>query len=82
MNLIEPYTVFAILRNSIDFRIAQLLPLWRQPRPGVDLYNLMNADVVTNYNQAFIPGGSVVMPTAIEPARYVEGSACRSTSDF
>jgi hypothetical protein len=31
----------------------------------------MNADVVTNYNQAFIPGGSWLTPTAIQPARYV-----------
>jgi hypothetical protein len=41
---------------------------------GVDIYNLMNADVVTNYNQAFIPGGSWLTPTAIQPARYLRFS--------
>jgi len=37
---------------------------------GVDLYNVMNVDVVTNYNQAFVPGGSWLTPTALQPARY------------
>ena len=72
VNLIEPYTVFADRRNSIDFRVAKIFRYGgSRAQVGVDLYNLMNADVVTNYNQAFIPGGSWLTPTAIQPARYV-----------
>jgi len=72
VNLIEPYTVFADRRNSIDFRVAKIFRYGgSRALVGVDLYNLMNADVVTNFNQAFIPGGSWLTPTAIQPARYV-----------
>ena len=39
--------------------------------PGfLDLYNLMNVDVVTAYNQTFVPGGPWLAPTALQPARY------------
>ena len=37
---------------------------------GVDVYNLMNVDVVTAYNQTFVPGGPWLQPTALQPARY------------
>jgi hypothetical protein len=71
VNLIKPYTVFADRRNSIDFRVAKILRYGgTRAMVGVDLYNLMNVDVVTNYNQAFIPGGPWLTPTAIQPARY------------
>jgi hypothetical protein len=64
--------VFADRRNSLDFRVAKILRFGgRRAQVGLDLYNLMNVDVVTNYNQAFVPGGQWLTPTALQPARYV-----------
>jgi hypothetical protein len=72
VNLIEPYTVFADRRNSIDFRVAKILTYGgKRIMAGVDLYNMLNVDTVTNYNQAFIAGGAWLTPTAIQPARYL-----------
>ena len=71
VNLIAPYTVFADRRNNMDFRVAKILRFGgRRAQVGVDLYNLMNVDVVTAYNQTFVPGGPWLTPTAIQPARY------------
>jgi hypothetical protein len=71
VNLLQPYTLFADRRNSIDFRVAKILRYGgTRAQVGLDLYNLMNVDVVTNYNQAFVPGGSWLTPTALQPARY------------
>jgi hypothetical protein len=35
----------------------------------------MNTDVVTERNEGFVPGGSWLIPTAIQPARYARISA-------
>ncbi len=40
----------------------------------MDVYNLMNVDVVTAYNQTFVPGGPWLAPTALQPARYARFS--------
>ena len=75
VNLIQPYTMFADRRNSLDFRAAKILRLGgRRAQVGVDLYNLMNVDVVTAYNQTFVPGGAWLTPTALQPARYARFS--------
>jgi hypothetical protein len=48
VNLIQPYTIFADRRNNIDFRIAKILRYGgMRTLLGVDIYNLMNVDVVT-----------------------------------
>jgi carboxypeptidase family protein len=71
VNLIAPYTVFADRRNNMDFRIAKILRFGgRRAQVGVDIYNLMNVDVVTAYNQTFVPDGPWLTPTAIQPSRY------------
>ena len=75
VNLITPYTVFADRRNNMDFRVAKILRFGgRRAQVGVDLYNLMNTDVVTAYNQTFVAGGPWLTPTAIQPARYARFS--------
>jgi hypothetical protein len=71
VNLIPPYTMFADRRNNMDFRVAKILRFGgRRTQIGVDIYNLMNVDVVTAYNQTFVPGGPWLTPTALQPARY------------
>ena len=51
----------------------------RRAQFGVDLYNLLNNDVVTAYNNGYNPTGAWLTPTAILPARYVRLN-CSSTS--
>jgi hypothetical protein len=71
VNLIEPATLWGERRNNIDMRIAKIIRYGTmRTQVGVDIYNLLNTDTVTNYNYGFIPGGSWLTPTAIVPARY------------
>jgi hypothetical protein len=58
-------------RNNVDLRIAKILRFGTtRTQVGVDIYNLLNADTVTNYNYGFVPGGTWLTPTTIVPARY------------
>ena len=76
VNLIEPFTLFADRRNNIDFRVAKILRYGRtRTQIGLDVYNLTNTDVVTGYNEGFVPDGAWLPPTAIQPARYARISA-------
>ena len=76
VNLIPPYTMFADRRNNMDFRVAKIFRYGgTRALIGVDIYNLMNVDVVTAYNQTFVPGGPWLTPTALQPARYARISA-------
>ena len=52
-------------------RIAKILRFGRtRTQIGVDIYNLLNTDVVTAYNNGYSPTGAWLTPTAILPARY------------
>jgi hypothetical protein len=76
VNLIEPGTLYADRINNVDLRIAKIFRYGRtRTQVGVDIYNLTNTDVPTGYNQTFVPGGSWLTPTAIQPARYARISA-------
>jgi hypothetical protein len=76
VNLIQPHTFYADRRNNIDFRVAKILRYGgTRTQVGVDIYNLTNTDVVTAYNEGFVPGGAWLRPTAIQPARYARISA-------
>ena len=76
VNLIAPNTFFAERRNNVDFRVAKVIRYGRtRTQVGVDIYNATNTDVVTTYNQNFVPGGAWLIPTAIQPARYFRVSA-------
>ncbi len=71
VNLIPPATLWGARRNNVDLRVAKILRFGaNRAQVGVDVYNLMNADTVTNYNFGFVPGGSWLIPTQITPARY------------
>jgi hypothetical protein len=71
VNLIPPATMWGARRNNIDMRIAKILRYGgTRAQVGVDIYNLVNADTVTNYNFGFVPGGAWLIPTQIIPARY------------
>jgi hypothetical protein len=72
VNLIPPGTLYADSRTNIDMRIAKILRLGQtRTQVGVDVYNLMNTDAVTNFNNGYSPTGAWLTPTGIAPARYV-----------
>jgi hypothetical protein len=77
VNLIPRGTLYGARINNIDLRIAKILR-FRGTRTqfGADVYNLLNTDVVTLYNNGYsaptATRGSIwLTPTAILPARYV-----------
>ncbi len=77
VNLIPRGTLYGARVNNIDLRIAKILR-FRGTRAqfGVDVYNLLNTDVVTMYNNGYsaptaTQGSIWLTPTAILPARYV-----------
>jgi hypothetical protein len=73
VNLIEPGTLYADRRTNLDFRVSRIFRYGRtRTQVGVDIYNLTNTDVVTSYNNTFVPGGSWLTPTGIQPARYAK----------
>jgi hypothetical protein len=71
VNLIPPATLWGARQNNVDMRIAKIFRFGAtRTQVGVDIFNLLNADTVTNYNYGFVPGGSWLTPTTITPARY------------
>ncbi len=72
VNLIAPATMWGERRNNIDLRIAKILRYGgMRTQVGVDIFNLLNADTITNYNYGFVPGSSSwLTPTTIVPSRY------------
>ena len=75
VNLIPAGTFYATRRNNLDFRVAKIFRVGRtRTQAGLDIYNATNTDVVTSYNQTFVPGGTWLTPTAIQPARYIKAN--------
>jgi hypothetical protein len=71
VNLVEPGTLYGARQNNIDLRIAKILRFGRtRTQFGVDVYNLLNTDVVTGYNNGYSATGAWLTPTTIQPARY------------
>ncbi len=77
VNLVQPGTLYGARQNNLDMRVAKILRVGgRRAQLGVDVYNLLNTDVVTAYNNNYTAPtagrGSVwLTPTTITPARYV-----------
>jgi hypothetical protein len=77
VNLVAPATMWGARLNNIDMRIAKIVRFGgTRAQVGVDIFNVMNADTVTNYNFGFVPQtaanptGAWLIPTAIIPGRY------------
>jgi hypothetical protein len=73
VNLIPPGSLYGDRLNNLDFRVAKILRYRRaRLQVGVDVYNVMNTDVVTTYNPAYSPTGVWPTPATIQPARYAK----------
>jgi hypothetical protein len=76
VNLIPPGTVFGARENNMDLRIAKVVRIGStRAQFGVDVYNLLNTDVVTSYNEGYVAptaarGSIWLTPNTILPARY------------
>ena len=54
VNLVEPGTLYGARINNFDMRIAKILRFApTRAQVGVDIYNLLNTDVVTTYNNGY-----------------------------
>jgi hypothetical protein len=77
VNLVQPGTFYGARQNNLDMRIAKILRFGgTRAQFGVDVYNLLNTDVVTTYNEGYTAptatSGSIwLTPNSILPARYV-----------
>ncbi|MEO8257755.1 MAG: carboxypeptidase-like regulatory domain-containing protein [Acidobacteriota bacterium] len=76
INLIEPGSLYGERLNELDLRLAKVLKVGRtRANVGVDIFNLLNSAAGLSYNQAFIPGGAWLTPTAVMTARFAKISA-------
>jgi hypothetical protein len=73
VNLLRPGQLYAERLNAIDMRFAKLFGFGsRRIDVGVDLYNLLNGNTGTAFNQAFGSDGTTwLRPTAILNPRFV-----------
>jgi len=67
----------SLVALPILLRIAKIFRYGRtRAQIGVDVYNLTNTDVVTGFNETFLPTSTTwLTPTSIQPARYAKISA-------
>jgi hypothetical protein len=76
VNLIAPGLMYGDRVNELDLRLAKVLRFGRtRTNVGFDVYNVLNANPVLTYNNAFIPGGSWLVPTSVLQSRFVKLSA-------
>jgi hypothetical protein len=73
VNLIPPGTLYGDRINNMDMRLAKIFRFGAtRAQVGMDIYNVLNTDVATLYNQGYSPTTTTwLTPTAILPARYV-----------
>jgi hypothetical protein len=77
VNLVQPGTLYGARLNNFDMRIAKIIRFANtRAQVGFDVYNLLNTDVVTQYNNGYTAptatrGSIWLLPNAIQPARYV-----------
>jgi hypothetical protein len=70
VNLVEPRSMFGDRRNQIDLRIGKILRFGRaRATPSLDLYNVLNSNVVLKQSSAF---ASWLRPQEILLARFLK----------
>jgi hypothetical protein len=73
VNLLAPGDLYGDRVNTVDMRFAKILRFGStRTNVGLDLYNLLNANTGTAFNQAFgTDGATWLRPTAILNPRFV-----------
>jgi hypothetical protein len=77
VNLIEPGTLYGDRANQLDLRIAKNLRFGgTRTNVGFDIFNVLNANPVLTYNQAYSPTATTwLRPNSVLQPRYVKFSA-------
>ncbi|MEO8258962.1 MAG: carboxypeptidase regulatory-like domain-containing protein [Acidobacteriota bacterium] len=81
VNLIPNATLYSDRRNNIDFRAAKIFRFGRtRTQVGIDIYNVLNSDTVTAYNNSYLGPTATspsvwLTPTGIATARYMKFNA-------
>jgi hypothetical protein len=76
VNLITPGSLYGARINQLDLRLAKMLKHGRSRMVlGVDLYNVLNGNVVVTYNNTFVPGGPWLQPLAVLTPRLLKVTA-------
>jgi len=78
-HIIEPGQVYGDRLNQVDIRVAKILKFGRtRSTVGIDVYNLLNTDVITGQNNTYtpVPGGQAIwqVPNLILQARFIKFS--------
>jgi hypothetical protein len=74
VNALQPGTLYGDRINQVDLRVAKIVTLRRTKlNLGVDVYNALNANPITAYNQTY--GATWLAPQAILPSRFAKVSA-------
>ena len=74
VNLVEPGKLFGNRINQVDLRFAKVLNFGsKRTNIGIDMYNALNTNTPTGYNQTF--GPAWLTPTGVMPARFLKVSA-------
>ena len=74
VNLVQPGSLFGERINQLDLRLAKVLSFGRtRTNIGIDIFNALNGNTATNYNQTY--GPAWLTPTAVVPARFIKLSA-------
>ena len=70
VNLIEPNSVLSDRVNQLDLRLSRNF-VWRATkiRASFDVYNALNANPVSQWNQTYGRNGAVVADADVDPAR-------------
>ena len=72
VNMVTPSTLFGDRVNSVDMRFGKILRFGRtRTNVAIDLYNLLNSNVGTAFNQGFGTDGALwLRPTAVLNPRF------------
>jgi hypothetical protein len=76
VNLIKPGTIYGDRVNQLDFRVAKILRFGKtRTDVGLDVFNILNANPVLTYNEAYSPATSTwLRPNSVLQPRFAKVS--------
>jgi carboxypeptidase family protein len=76
VDLMKPGQRYGARVNQIDLRLSKVMRFGKtRSLVGLDVFNLLNADTILQYNSSFAPGGPWLTPNAVIASRFLRVSA-------
>ena len=74
VNAVQPGTLYGDRINQLDFRVSKILKFGRtKTNVGVDIFNLFNANAVSQYLQTYAGNGATwLQPSGLVSARFAK----------